>query len=68
MHVTRKIIGECAGNQCAAIYETDDPDLFAVQGTTLTDAQAMGGFGPLPGNEAVVLVPRNILTEFADER
>ncbi|HEY1616852.1 MAG TPA: hypothetical protein VGG25_04500 [Streptosporangiaceae bacterium] len=68
MQVTRKIIGECAGNQCAAIYETDDPDMFAVQGATLADAQAMAGFGSLPGNETVVLVPRNILTEFADER
>jgi hypothetical protein len=68
MQVTRKIIGECAGNQCPAIYETDDPDVLAVQGTALADAQAMDGFGPLPGNEAVVLVPRNILTEFAGER
>jgi hypothetical protein len=60
MRLTRKLRG-CDNGPCPAVYETDDPDTLAVQGARLAGDADLGIFGPLPGHETVVLVPREML-------
>jgi hypothetical protein len=48
-----------------AIWDTDNPALVAIQGSTLTDAQARGDIGGIPAHEQVVLVPRSLLEDYA---
>jgi hypothetical protein len=63
MRLTRKLSG-CDDGTCPAIWDTDDPQLVAVQGAILTDPQARVGLGPVPAHEQVVLVPRAILDSY----
>ncbi len=58
--LTRKLAGDCAGNQCPAVYETDDPELVGVQGTLHLEPGT-------PAHEAVVLVPRRLLEGLGDD-
>jgi hypothetical protein len=60
MHLTRKLSG-CDDGTCPAVWDTDDPELVAVQGTVLTDPQALADLGQVPAHEQVVLLPREIL-------
>jgi hypothetical protein len=60
--------GGCSDGTCPAIHETDDPELVAVQGATLTDGQALADLGPIPGHEGVVLVPRSLFDTYAKGR
>jgi hypothetical protein len=64
MRITRKH-GVCSDGTCPAIYDTDDPELVAVQGSTLTDAQALSDLGELPGHESVVLLPRSLFESYS---
>lgn len=61
MRLTRKLAGGCDNGPCPAVYETDDPSVLAVQGAKLTVDADLGGHGPVPGHETVVLVPRQML-------
>jgi len=67
MRITRKH-GGCSDGTCPAIYDTDDPEVVAVQGATLTDAQALQDVGQVPGHESVVLLPRSLFESYAKER
>ena len=60
MRLTRKLAG-CDDGTCPAVWATDDPELVAVRGTTLTDAEALADAGPGAAHEQVVLLPRAIL-------
>ena len=60
MRLTRKS-GGCDDGTCPAIYDTDDPELVAVQGAILVDPQARADAGHVPAHEQVVLLPRAIL-------
>ena len=60
MHLTRKLSG-CDDGTCPAIWDTDDPEFVAVQGTLLTDPQARADLGQIPAHEQVVLLPRVML-------
>ncbi len=60
MRLTRKH-GDCDDGTCPAIWDTDDPQLVAVQGPILTDPQARADLGQVPAHEQVVLLPRAIL-------
>ena len=60
MRLTRKLSG-CDDGTCPAIWDTDDPQLVAVQGAILTDPQALRRPGQVPAHEQVVLLPRAIL-------
>lgn len=64
MRLTRKY-GECNDGTCPAIYDTDDPEMIAVQGSTLIDLEALADLGPIPGHEQVVLFPRALLDGYA---
>ena len=64
MHLTRKH-GDCDDGTCPAIWDTDDPQLVAVQGAILTDPQARADLGEIPAHEQVVLLPRKILDSYA---
>jgi len=64
MHLTRKH-GDCDDGTCPAIWDTDDPQLVAVQGAILTDPQARADLGGIPAHEQVVLLPRKILDGYA---
>ena len=66
MRITRKY-GDCSDGTCPALYDTDDPELIAVQGTTLADAQALADIGQVPGHESVVLLPRGLVERYARE-
>jgi hypothetical protein len=58
--ITRKLAGDCAGNQCPGIFETDDPEVLAVQGTIHHEPGT-------PDHEAIILVPRSMLAGFSDD-
>jgi hypothetical protein len=60
MRLTRKLAG-CDDGTCAAIWDTDDPELVAIRGATLTDAEALADAGQGAAHEQVVLVPRAYL-------
>jgi hypothetical protein len=64
MRLTRKH-GDCDDGTCPAIWDTDDPQLVAVQGAILTDPQARADLGEIPAHEQVVLLPRKILDSYA---
>jgi hypothetical protein len=61
MRLTRKLEGGCNDVTCPAVWETDDPETIAVQGTLITDEEIIAGAGRVPGHEALVLVPRDLL-------
>lgn len=63
MRLTRKF-SDCKDDTCPAIYETDDPGLLAVQGSLLTDPEALTDLGKVPGHERVVLIPRRLLAAY----
>jgi len=63
MRLTRKLAG-CDDGTCPAIWGTDDPELVAVRGTTLTDAAARADAGPGAAHEQIVLLPRAILEDY----
>jgi hypothetical protein len=67
MRITRKH-GECSDGTCPAIYDTDDPELVGVQGTVLTDVQALDDVGEIPGHEGVVLLPRSLIESYLEGR
>ena len=66
MRITRKY-GDCSDGTCPALYDTDDPELIAVQGSTLTDAQALADIGQVPGHESVVLLPHSLFESYLKE-
>ncbi len=57
--LTRKLSDNCAGNQCPAVYETDDPEMTGVQGTIHHEPGT-------PAHEAIVLLPRKLLEGLRD--
>lgn len=63
MRLTRKY--GCNDGTCPTIYDTDDPELVGVQGSTLTDPEALADAGHIPGHEQVVLFPRALLIGYA---
>jgi hypothetical protein len=63
MHLTRRLSG-CDDGTCPRIWDTDDPQLVAVQGTVLTDPQARADLGHVPAHEQVVLLPRAVLDDY----
>ncbi len=60
MRLIRKLAG-CDDGTCPAIWDTDDPQVVAVRGTTLTDPEALADAGQSPAHEQVILLPRAIL-------
>ena len=66
MHFTR-IHRDCNDGTCPAILDTDDPALIGVQGTTLTDPQALADLGSIPSHEQVILIPRSLLAAYFKE-
>lgn len=56
--------GTCEEGPCPTIYDTDD-GRAAVQGEILTDADALAQLRGMPAHETVVLVPRQLLAEYA---
>jgi len=67
MRITRKH-GECSDGTCPAIYDTDDPEMVGVQGSVLTDTQALGDIGEIPAHESVVLLPRSLFESYSKGR
>jgi hypothetical protein len=59
MRLTKQIRG-CEDRSCPAVYETDDPDILAVQGTWLTPDQQTAA-GDVPAHEGIVAIPREML-------
>jgi hypothetical protein len=58
--ITAKISGGCAGKNCPAIWQTDDPGVIAVQGT-LASAESTQAAGEIPDSETIVLIPASLL-------
>jgi hypothetical protein len=61
MRLTHKHGDGCNDGTCPAIYDTDDPAVVGVQGSVLTDPAALADLGRIPGDEQVVLLPRDLL-------
>jgi hypothetical protein len=59
--------GSCDNGPCPNVFDTDAPGepLCGVQGERLTDPQALGQLSKMPANDAVVLVPRAVILEYA---
>jgi hypothetical protein len=69
--VSMRIIGNagggCSDGTCPTIWKTDDPEIMAVQGAILADAEALADIGEIPGHETVVLIPRSLLEGYRRE-
>lgn len=57
--------GPCENGPCPNVFDTDDPTLVAVQGAQLVDTHALAQLSGMPAHETVVLVPRELLLEYA---
>ena len=66
MRLTRKFPG-CDDGTCPAIWDTDDPQLVAVQGAILTDPEARADLGQVPAHEQVVLLPRVLIEGYRSQ-
>lgn len=66
MRIIRKSGDGCSDGTCPALWDTDDPEIVAVQGSTLTDATALADIGEMPGHESVVLIPRRLLESYRE--
>ncbi len=64
MHIIAKHGHGCSDATCPAIFDTDDPETVALQGTILTDPQARREIGDVPPHEIVVLVPRSLFESY----
>lgn len=53
----------CKKDNCPRVFDADDGRV-AVQGARPTDPGALAEIGPLPDHEGVVLIPRELLTEY----
>ena len=63
MHLAHRA-GSCNNGPCPNVFDTDEDDLVAVQGTSLTDPEALAQLDRMPRHESVVLVPRSLLVEY----
>jgi hypothetical protein len=63
VRITRKY-GTCSDGTGPTIFDTDDPEIVGVQGTVLTDAQALADVGEIPEHESVVLLPRSLFESY----
>ena len=64
MRLTRKRRG-CDDGTCPAIWDTDDPQLVAVQGAISPIPRRGPTSARSPAHEQVVLLPRAILESYA---
>jgi hypothetical protein len=62
--ITKKLAGDCAGRDCPAVWETDDPALIAIQGTAAL-AESLEAAGSIPADEGIVFVPASLLAAWA---
>lgn len=67
MRITSRYSG-CDDGTCPAIMETDDPEVVAFQGATLTDPAALADVGDVPAHEGVVLLPRALVEDWLRQR
>ncbi|MGH3320569.1 MAG: hypothetical protein ACRDN9_10370 [Streptosporangiaceae bacterium] len=67
MRLTRRV-GNCENGPCPNIFDTDVDGLMAVQGKRLVDAEALAQLEHMPDHEAVVVIPRDLLDEYARTR
>ncbi|WP_328996333.1 hypothetical protein OG394_16945 [Kribbella sp. NBC_01245] len=56
--------GPCENGPCPNVFDTDEGDLVAIQGTELVDAAALAQLSLMPKDETVVLVPRKLLEDY----
>lgn len=58
--------GSCEEGPCPNVFDyKPEPEMAAVQGTQLTDPDALAQLKDMPEHETVVLVPRTLLLEYA---
>lgn len=58
--------GSCDYGPCPNVFDyKPDPELAAIQGTRLTDPEALAQLKDMPDHETVVLIPRKLLLEYA---
>jgi hypothetical protein len=61
--------GSCEDGPCPNVFDVtgdDQEDMTGIQGTTLTDPSALAQLSRMPTHESIVLVPRQLLLEYAD--
>jgi hypothetical protein len=61
MRVTSIFKGDdgCRDSACPAFIGLSDPELVGVQGTRLTDPEALASL-EVPGHETVIVIPRSL--------
>jgi hypothetical protein len=64
--ITRKII-DCEDRSCPALWETDDPELTAIQGT-LPAGDDLQAAGQIPAHEGILFVPTALLRAWASRQ
>lgn len=62
--------GSCDNGPCPNVFDIEGDgleDMAGIQGTTLTDPAALAQLSQMPAHESVVMVPRRLLLEYADQ-
>ncbi|MGH3812653.1 MAG: hypothetical protein ACRDUV_09385 [Pseudonocardiaceae bacterium] len=58
--------GSCDNGPCPNIFDYEpEPGIVAIQGTRITDPEALAQLTGIPAHETVVLIPRTLLLEYA---
>lgn len=58
--------GTCENGPCPNVFDyAPQPELVAIQGTRLTDPDALAQLSNMPDHDAAVLVPRILLLQYA---
>jgi hypothetical protein len=61
--------GTCEDGTCPNVWDVTGAEtegMAAIRGTTLTDPAALAQLSPMPAGESMLLVPRQLLLEYAD--
>jgi hypothetical protein len=57
--------GTCDNGPCPNVFDTDEDGMVAIQGALVTDAEALAQVNQMPDHEVLVLVPKELLLEYA---
>jgi hypothetical protein len=57
-------LSSCEDRSCPALWETDDPELTAIQGA-LPAGDELQAAGEIPAHEGIVFIPTALLRDWA---
>ena len=63
--ITRKTAAGCEDKSCPAVWDTENPEIVAVQGALPVATDDLTGAGTVPGHEGILFVPASLLRDWA---